>query len=371
VAQQYFTSFISLYNEMSIRRPAPEFKRDAERRDGAIARCRSLATAMREANGLLGRGAYAMASGGFGQHDGVRGRTFYLGVSLFDAIGHVGPGDLDQLLRHRFNLVRVWAHWRSNSIYDENGRVVLHRSTDLIKLADDLHERGIFLDLALFSTSVPFGSDWGKWYRGAEEVTNLLRGRPGILFDLCNEHDHPGARIGHEQLAVMSQRIRSIDGQRRLTVSSCETHLLDGVRRHPCHDTFTPEGLQNLQAELCQVGVDVLSPHFLRSDAWAALTGNRIEMLRREARRLGREVPIYLQEEARRGHSGLNPSAEEFLLGATQALQHRAWGWVFHTAAGFHLKDVSFFQQLDEVENEVVTTLGSALRVENPNASGG
>jgi hypothetical protein len=72
-------------------------------------------------------------------------------------------------------------------------------------------------------------------------------------------------------------------------------------------------------------------------------------------------MPIYLQEEARRGHSGLDPSAEEFVGAAQAAVAAGAAGWIFHTDAGFELGPADFLGTLDEVEIVVVDTLPAAL----------
>jgi hypothetical protein len=72
-------------------------------------------------------------------------------------------------------------------------------------------------------------------------------------------------------------------------------------------------------------------------------------------------VPVYLQEEARRGHSGLDPTADQFLQAAREARDAGAAGWVFHTDAGFDLTSSTFFDNLDAVEQQTVDALGGEI----------
>jgi hypothetical protein len=75
----------------------------------------------------------------------------------------------------------------------------------------------------------------------------------------------------------------------------------------------------------------------------------------------GLSLPIYLQEEARRGHSGLDPLEGEFVQAASEAVGAGAAAWIFHTDAGFDLAASTFFDALDPVEAIVVDTLPGML----------
>jgi hypothetical protein len=71
---------------------------------------------------------------------------------------------------------------------------------------------------------------------------------------------------------------------------------------------------------------------------------------------------VFLQEEARRGHSGLNPAATEFLDAALKARDAGAAGWIFHTDAGFDLSGSrTFFGNLDAEERRAVDRLASQV----------
>ena len=71
---------------------------------------------------------------------------------------------------------------------------------------------------------------------------------------------------------------------------------------------------------------------------------------------------MFLQEEARRRHSDLNPAATEFLDAALKARDAGAAGWIFHTDAGFDLSGSrTFFGNLDAEERRAVDRLAARV----------
>ncbi len=104
-----------------------------------------------------------------------------------------------------------------------------------------------------------------------------------------------------------------------------------------------------------------LTPHFSRYGDWSNLTGERVETLKDYLDSIGRNIPVYLQEEARRGWNDMYPSADDFKTAASQARDSGAAAWVFHTSAGYELDDKSFFDALDSVEKEVIDELYEAV----------
>jgi hypothetical protein len=80
---------------------------------------------------------------------------------------------------------------------------------------------------------------------------------------------------------------------------------------------------------------------------------------------LGCAVPIQYQEPFRRGYSGWEPRAEDFLNDLQGARSGGAAGWCFHNGQqwdtadkqprrSFDLRNARLFDQLDAVEQKVV-----------------
>ena len=188
-------------------------------------------------------------------------------------------------------------------------------------------------------------------------AVDLLKNEPNVLFDLANEHNYgSGVYASHGLMRSLADIARSRNPGVILTVSECCGHY--------SQDASNPNALDvgNLDGELNVVGVDLLAPHFWRDPLWYARTGARVLALKSTAASLGRNVPVYLQEDARRRHSGLNPSRGEFFRAVTEAYHAGAAGWVFHTDAGFDLQGTrTFLGNLDSEELAVVDGLASAV----------
>ena len=124
-------------------------------------------------------------------------------------------------------------------------------------------------------------------------------------------------------------------------------HLIDS------DGSVNAEQAQNLREEVSTgpgaVNVDVVAPHFPRTDEWAAVTGSRTAAIRAGLESTGGDTPIYLNEE-RRAEPGTIIPPDAFRRAYTQARDSGAAGWVFHTAAGFSLDARSFVDALTPEE---------------------
>lgn len=284
--------------------------------------------------------------------------TFLFGVSLFDALGATPPRDedLDTLARWGVNLVRVWAHWEA-PIYQADGALTASGRTRLLELTRRLQARGIVLELVLLRPGqMPgqryaiFSSDEAR-VRAVAAMTTALRDHRNVLFDLYNEHDHHHGPISHQAARVLRDAVKAIDPARVVTISSTGGHL-GGVGGQ-----VGKAEEQNLREEAGTgsdaVGVDVVAPHFPRTADWAAATGARIAAVRGVLDRLGRPVPIYLNEEQRTSPP-LTVTPEAYKRAFTDARQAGAAGWVFHTAAGFSIGQRPFLEALAPNEREAL-----------------
>lgn len=292
----------------------------------------------------------------------VDGReTFLLGVSLFDALGSTPPRDrdLDQLAAWGVRIVRVWAHWLE-PIYQADGALTAEGRARLLTLVDRLRSRRLILELALLKPGQLPGQgsaifpDEAARLRAVQAITSALRGHRDVIFDLYNEHDHPGGPISHADSRVLRDAVKAIDRARLVTISSTGGHLVSAASQ------VGPAEEKNLRDEAGTdpgaVAVDIVAPHFPRSDDWAAATGTRVAALKGVMEKMGRPLPIYLNEERRTDdRTALDPAAYRDAF--ARAREAGAAAWLFHTAAGFGLKQKPFLDALKPNERAALASL--------------
>ena len=276
---------------------------------------------------------------------------FLVGVSYFDARDWFAS-DLDGLSSRGWNLIRIWLDWADDGFFGPDATLSPEGATALAEIVAAARERGMIVDVTILDPEFLVGPDLEHRSAAASSVATALLDADNVLFDIMNEHDHGGGPIDHTEAGAIVAAVRAVDPDRIVTISSTGGHLVA--------DDATVQTVA-VDEEIDIVGIDVVTPHLPRTLDWSAATGLRVGNLRAHLRARGITMPIYLQEEARRGHSGLDPSAEEFVGAAQLARDAGAAGWIFHTDAGFELGPLDFFGSLDEVETVVVDTLPAAL----------
>ncbi|HMF99057.1 MAG TPA: hypothetical protein VKE96_32375 [Vicinamibacterales bacterium] len=281
-------------------------------------------------------------------------RTFLTGVSLFDGLGPVPPrdGDLDALGPWGVNTVRVWAHWHT-AIYQADGALTAEGRSRLLALVGRLQARNVILELVLLRPGqlpgqpfAVFASEAAR-IKAVEATTEALRPFRNVLFDLYNEHDHPDGPISHAAARALRDRVKAIDSARLVTISSTESHLVSSA------GTIDASGGRNLREEAGSgpdsVAVDIVAPHFPRTDSWVAATADRIKTVRMALDGIGSHAPIYLNEE-RRADKGVRIAPAAYSGARAAAANAGAAGWVFHTNAGFELSKTAFLDALSPDE---------------------
>ena len=287
--------------------------------------------------------------------------TFLLGASYFDAYGW-NISDLDGLAARKFNLLRIFLDYlpetwdfsfasRSRTFFNADGS--MKNTQTLLDLVRAAGARGIIVDVTiLMSASNPTSAETA--------VTNavaLLKNEPNVFFDLANEHGddtNPSARWSHYHFPVMQalfNAVRAVNPNGIYTVSSSsgDNHILLS------NETV---GSTNINEEL-ELGVQMLTPHFRRSTDWYDLTASRVRTVKNYLAAVGKNIPVYLQEEARRDPEWIMPTKDHFLHAVREAWTAGAAGWVFHTAASFDLRTNTWFENLDSVEVAVVNELAA------------
>lgn len=290
----------------------------------------------------------------------VSGRDdFLLGISLFDALGKTPPRDqdLDALRDWGIRIVRVWAHW-SEPLYAPDGTLPAPARKRLVDLTTRLADRGLLLELvALRPGQLPgqrfaaFGSDEAR-ARAVREVAGAVERYDHVLIDLYNEHDHPDGPVSHVELRRLRDLVKAADPNRLVTVSSSEYHFLkaDG--------SLDDAGRRNLREEVLDVAVDLVAAHLPRTPDWAASTASRVRTLKDALRVLGRDLPLYLNEEQRaRPEAAIE--AALYVTASNGARDAGAAGWVFHTAAAYDLTRMPLMQALAADEKKALELLAA------------
>jgi hypothetical protein len=291
----------------------------------------------------------------------VDGRpTFLLGISLFDALGTPPRDrDLDALDGWGVRIIRVWAHWHE-AIYQGDGALTAPGRARLLALTGRLRARGMILELVLLKpghlpgqASAIFTSPAAR-VRAIEAMTSALRDYRNVIFDIYNEHDHPGGPISHADARVLRDAVKAIDPDRLVTISSTGGHLVSAASQ------VGPGEERNLREEAGTgpgaVAVDIVAPHFPRTDDWAAATGTRIAAVKSVLGKMGRSLPIYLNEERRSDDRvALDPAAYRDAF--TKAREAGAAAWLFHTDAGFYLAKTPFLDALAPNERAALQSL--------------
>jgi hypothetical protein len=289
---------------------------------------------------------------------------FLLGVSYFDALGWK-TSELDGFQARKFNLIRIFMDWPHPSRGFINSDGSLKNTASLLSLVRACAARGIVVEVSiltsLYDAANPTSSTLTMQSRenGVRNTVRLLKSEPNVFYDICNEHDVAwnGATttITHAQAATLFQAGRAEHAAAILTISS---GYLYGDPIYPKMDG------PHISADV-NAGAAILSPHLPRTADWYDRTDQRVKDMKGYLASIGRNIPVYLQEEQRRGEGDDSTSnlvtKAHFVQAASEAKTAGAAAWVFHTNAGFDMSIASFFSQLDSVELDTINSIGSAI----------
>ncbi|NQV35923.1 MAG: hypothetical protein HQ515_24745 [Phycisphaeraceae bacterium] len=303
----------------------------------------------------------------------INGKPAFLhGISYYGALGarrRFVVRDLDDMQRHGFNWIRVWATWSAFdndvSAVDNEGRVRESQMEKLKWLLTECDRRGIIVDVTLTKGEGRLGnahvSALEKHAQALETLTSELREWRNWYLDMANEHNIRSKSlvtkfVSFEDARTLRNRVKKVDEQRLVTISYVRDPSKEDVRRY-----------------LLDVQVDFLSPHRPRNPKSARETATMTRQYLTWMREFGRLIPIHYQEPFRRDFSkGWQPTAEDFQADLEGAIEGGAAGWCFHNGdnrwgpdaeprRSFDMRQRRLFEQLDSVELEAVKKMAAAL----------
>lgn len=303
--------------------------------------------------------------------------TFLLGISYYGALGAPEEfirRDLDDLQRHGFNWLRVWATW---SAFDHDVSAVDARGAPrepylgkLRWLVSECDRRGLIVDVTLTRNQQSAKrassgglADFPAHERAVETLINALRQHRNWYLDLANERDVRDARH------VSPAELKSLrDLARRLAPDLPVTASFGG------HDLTESD----VREALVIVGQDFLSPHRPRNPKSPSQTEAQTRDCLALAKAVHGVAPVHYQEPFRRGYEPWQPTADDFLTDLRGALAGGAAGWCFHNGSerasqdnqprrSFDLRAKRLFDQLDPEEQKVVS--GAKMVIRNTAAS--
>jgi hypothetical protein len=303
--------------------------------------------------------------------------AFLLGISYYSGLGApqaLIQQDLDDLQRHGFNWLRVWATWdafASNvSAFDERGEPREPYFGKLQWLVAECDRRGMVVDVTLArrkrdgESNINSGllPDFESHQRAVTSVVSALKQHRNWYLDLANERDVGDDRfVSIDELKRLRGVVRELDPERLVTAS------FGG------HDLSK----RDVQDSLIDAGHDFLSVHRPRHPQSPGQTDARTRELLAVVAALNRSVPVHHQEPFRRGYTGWEPVADDFLTDLRGAVNGGAAGWCFHNGSqrntsdnrprrSFDLREQRLVDQLDPEERIVLVKSAATVAASRP-----
>lgn len=260
--------------------------------------------------------------------------------------------DLDDIVAAGFNGIEgpwinaSWIGGGGYEVFSPNGPAINQWALERLDFViDQADERGLFV-APRGSVSEDAGPTW-RMAKQWERLTQLLRGRDNVIFDVANEFD--SKRPAHE-IATLLAAVRIEDKNRHVTASvsgpvDYQLGRLWMVWREWKHKTVEP--------------MTYLAPHFFRDREWCQREFDAV----RSYTSIQQSIPVYCEEPHRRGYDAsghAKPEAWEFLQAAAAARRAGAVAWCFHNGH-FDTREKRLIAQLDGEERKVMASLREAV----------
>lgn len=315
---------------------------------------------------LHGRAQAATVLGIEGTRFAVDGKpTFLLGVSYYGALGaseEFVSEDLDDLQKHGFNWLRVWATWgllnADVSAVDAQGRAREPFLGRLRWLVAECDRQGLIVDVTLTRDAGGRLPDFAAHRQAVATLVETLKGRRNWYLDLANERDiRDGRYVPIAEVKTLREQVRRLDPQRLVTASFGGHDLSE----------------KDVRTSLVTAGLDFLCPHRPRNPKSPQQTEARTRVLLALMQKMGRVAPVHYQEPFRRGYTQWEPVAADFLADLRGAATGGAAGWCLHNGTqrnapdqeprrSFDLRTRRLLDQLDSEELKVVAEAAQVLR---------
>jgi hypothetical protein len=246
------------------------------------------------------------------------------------------------------------------SAVDAEGRERQPYFDRLLQLVKECDDRGLIVDVTLARHAAERVEDArgllpnaAAHRKAVETLTKGLKPFRNWYLDLANERDVGDERfVAPAELRELRAFVREMDPGRLVTAS------FGG------HDL----GEEDLRDALETIGVDFLCPHRPRHAESPAETEAATRRTLEQMRAMDKVVPVHYQEPFRRGYTGWEPSAEDFLTDLRGARQGGAAGWCFHNGSergapdeqprrSFDLETRRLMEQLDAEELRFLDSL--------------
>jgi hypothetical protein len=289
---------------------------------------------------------------------------FLLGISYYGALGasrEFIESDLDDMQRHGFNWIRVWATWslfdNDVSAVDESGKPWEPFMSKLQWLVTECDRRRMVVDVTLMRSNGKSGvgrlTTSAGHRRTVETLVTTLKPHRNWFLDLANERSVPDARfVSFDELKQLRDTVKRLDPGRLVTASDGDL------------------GREDLIAFLRKVEVDFISPHRDRHAGSPKETEGQSRKYLLMMKDMGTVVPVLYQEPFRRGYSPRDwePAADAFSMDLKGARAGGAAGWCFHNGdqkdkaqgkprRSFDLRQQRLFEQLDTEERAFLSSL--------------
>ena len=230
--------------------------------------------------------------------------TFLLGISYYGGLGASQDfvrRDLDDMQRHGFNWLRVWATWSSAdqdvSAVDSEGHPREPFLGRLQWLVAECDRRGLVVDVTLTRgaqalTGVPRGRlpDLAAHQQAVATLVAGLKAYRNWYLDLGNERDvRDGRYVPIAELKTLREQVRRLDPQRLVTASFGGHDLSES----------------DVRESIVTAGLDFLCPHRPRNAQSPGQTESKTRELLAMMSKMGRAVPVHYQEPFRRGYTSV------------------------------------------------------------------
>ncbi|MEI2723096.1 MAG: nucleoside hydrolase-like domain-containing protein [Verrucomicrobiota bacterium] len=290
---------------------------------------------------------------------------FLLGISYYGALGasrEIIERDLDDLRRHGFNWLRVWATWdafnNDVSAVDGEGRPREPFWGRLQWLVAECDRRSMVVDVTLARGNGKAAAGrlptLAAHRRALETLITELKPYRNWYLDLANERNVRDERfVSFAEFRQLRDLARQLDPRRLVTASDGGDISRGDLREY----------LRTAQ-------VDFICPHRGRTADLPALTEAKSREYRVWMKELGRVVPVHYQEPFRRGYTPQHwePPADAFATDYRGARAGGAAGWCFHNGdqkdmaegkprRSFDLRQRRLFEQLDAEELAFLSSL--------------